>query len=535
MKDESWMPGRGVDASGGVSPDETAAGFAALRDGVAWGAGLPRSTLVARGPDAVRFIDGFTTAAVGAVARGAGVEGFFTDARGWVICLANILRTDDGLRLDLPAGMAARLHGHLEHYHIRERVELADESAAWSHLVVAGPAAGSWLASHVDGPLPDEFLHHRAAMIAGVPVELVRIDSYGPTGFLLGLAATDLAKLSAWFEADATVVPAAAAVWRAARIEAGLPDVEDITEKTLPQELCRDGRAISFTKGCYLGQETVARIDAVGHVNRRFVPVAIERPVVPPVAVEVGGEVAGMLTSICRSPTLGCGLGLGLLQGKLIDSGRPLSVSGRPARVVALPLEPPPRGTTSDTPDVVAAVADHAEGELLLKATRFDVIRVGESGGMRSREVIRHPGSVVIVPLVSREEVCLVEVVRVAVGATLLELPAGTLDRVESLEEAARRELAEETGYRAGRMNPLVSMWMSPGILRERMHVFVAEDLVPGPQALEPGEQIRIRPVGWVEALAMCLDGRIEDAKTIAALLMVEARRRMSGSHGDRG
>jgi ADP-ribose pyrophosphatase len=140
--------------------------------------------------------------------------------------------------------------------------------------------------------------------------------------------------------------------------------------------------------------------------------------------------------------------------------------------------------------------------------------------------VVRHPGSVVIVPLVSSQEVCLVEVVRVAVGRTLLELPAGTLDRVESLEEAARRELAEETGYRAGRIVPAGEMWMSPGILRERMHLFVAEDLIAGPQALEPGEQIRTRVVTWDEAIAMCLDGRIDDAKTIAGLLLTAARRR---------
>jgi len=69
-------------------------------------------------------------------------------------------------------------------------------------------------------------------------------------------------------------------------------------------------------------------------------------------------------------------------------------------------------------------------------------------------------------------------------------------------------------------------LWMSPGILRERMHLFVAEDLVPGEQALEPGEQIRTRVVAWEEAIAMCLDGRIEDAKTVAALLACDARRR---------
>jgi 8-oxo-dGTP pyrophosphatase MutT (NUDIX family) len=120
------------------------------------------------------------------------------------------------------------------------------------------------------------------------------------------------------------------------------------------------------------------------------------------------------------------------------------------------------------------------------------------------------------------------EVVRVAVGRTLLELPAGTLDRVESLEEAARRELGEETGYRAGRMTAAGSFWMSPGILRERMHLFVASDLVAGPQALEPGEQIRTRHVAWAEAVAMCLDGRIEDAKSVAGILLTDARRRLT-------
>jgi len=122
--------------------------------------------------------------------------------------------------------------------------------------------------------------------------------------------------------------------------------------------------------------------------------------------------------------------------------------------------------------------------------------------------------------------VCLVEVARVAVGETLLELPAGTLDRVESLESAAARELSEETGYRAGRIVAVGAFWMSPGILRERMHLFLADDLVPGPQELEPGEHIRPRVVRWRDAIGMCLDGSITDAKTIAGLLLVDARRR---------
>ena len=176
----------------------------------------------------------------------------------------------------------------------------------------------------------------------------------------------------------------------------------------------------------------------------------------------------------------------------------------------------------------------HPDGEVsaadvLLVTRRFRVVRraePGPGGGGRVRDVIEHPGSVVVVPLLSPVEVCLVEVVRVAVGRTLLELPAGTLDRVESLEAAAARELAEETGYRSRRLTAAGGFWMSPGILRERMHLFVAEGLEPGPQALEPGEQIRVRVVRWEEAIAMCLDGAIDDAKTVAGLLLVDARRR---------
>jgi ADP-ribose pyrophosphatase len=168
--------------------------------------------------------------------------------------------------------------------------------------------------------------------------------------------------------------------------------------------------------------------------------------------------------------------------------------------------------------------------EILLETKRFTVVRMAEpctDGSIRQREVAIHPGSVVIVPLVSATEVCLIDVVRIAVGQTLLELPAGTLDRVESLAEAAARELAEETGYRAGRITAAGTFWMSPGILREQMHVFVAEDLEPGPQALEPGERITTRIVTWDEAVAMCLDGRIQDAKTVAALLLVSRRRQL--------
>ena len=166
--------------------------------------------------------------------------------------------------------------------------------------------------------------------------------------------------------------------------------------------------------------------------------------------------------------------------------------------------------------------------EELLKTRRFRVLRVQETcrdGSLRPREVIEHPGSVATVPLIDDDHVCLIEVFRRAVGRPLIEIPAGTLDRVESLVDAAARELAEETGYRAARLESLGDLWMSPGILCERMHLFLATGLTPGPQALEPGEQIEPRIVRWAEAVAMCRDGRIEDAKTVAAVLRADCQR----------
>jgi ADP-ribose pyrophosphatase len=166
--------------------------------------------------------------------------------------------------------------------------------------------------------------------------------------------------------------------------------------------------------------------------------------------------------------------------------------------------------------------------ELLLETKRFRVIRqhrLTPSGQTIARETIQHPGAVVIVPLLDDGRVCLLRNYRLAVNATLIELPAGTLEPGERAEITARRELAEETGYTAARLEPLACMLMSPGILDERMHVFVASDLAAGAPAREPEEEIETLLVSWDEALAMVEDGRIQDAKTIAALLLYDRRR----------
>ena len=163
-----------------------------------------------------------------------------------------------------------------------------------------------------------------------------------------------------------------------------------------------------------------------------------------------------------------------------------------------------------------------AADELLLETSRFRVVRRTEQlpdGKPHSREVVVHPGAVVILPLLDDGRVCLIRNQRIAVGQELIELPAGTIDPGEDPLETARRELVEETGYQAEHWQRLHEFWMSPGILNERMHLFLATGLQPGPAAPEAGEQIRTLLVPWAEALALVDSGQIRDGKTLAGLL----------------
>jgi ADP-ribose pyrophosphatase len=162
--------------------------------------------------------------------------------------------------------------------------------------------------------------------------------------------------------------------------------------------------------------------------------------------------------------------------------------------------------------------------DLALQAVRLADGRTAE------REVVLHRGAVALLVEVDADRLCLVRNERYAVGAMLLEVPAGTIDPGESPEETARRELTEETGYRARRVEPLGSWWVSPGVLSERMYLFRCTELEPGPPTHQPDERIEPFLTTWDEALAMVRDGRIDDAKTMLALLIGDRRRRAAGT-----
>jgi ADP-ribose pyrophosphatase len=146
-----------------------------------------------------------------------------------------------------------------------------------------------------------------------------------------------------------------------------------------------------------------------------------------------------------------------------------------------------------------------------------------DSGKRTRREVVVHPGAVVILPILEDGRIVLIRNRRYAIGAQyLLELPAGTLEKNEDPLNCAGRELLEETGYLAGRLAALGNFYSSPGILSEKLYAFAAYDLEKQAPALEEGEEIEVLSATLGEAVEMIREGRIHDGKTIATLLMYE-------------
>lgn len=142
------------------------------------------------------------------------------------------------------------------------------------------------------------------------------------------------------------------------------------------------------------------------------------------------------------------------------------------------------------------------------------------NGAQSTREVVDHDNAVVIVPVDSEDNVLLVRQYRYPVEATLLEAPAGIIEDSEDPDEAAQRELQEETGYASRSLTPMGGFWSSPGFCTEFMYAYLARDLVPSPLSPDDDEFIEVerQPISRIPQLIRL--GEIQDAKTIAALLM---------------
>jgi ADP-ribose pyrophosphatase len=150
---------------------------------------------------------------------------------------------------------------------------------------------------------------------------------------------------------------------------------------------------------------------------------------------------------------------------------------------------------------------------------RCDRVRLPD-GREATREVVGHPGAVAVVPVTAAGEVVLVRQYRYPIGQELLEVPAGKLDKGEAPEDCAYRELEEETGYRAGRMEHLATFYTAPGFTDEIMHLYLARDLSKTTQNTDGDEFISVEYYKPAQLKALLADKKIIDAKTIVGILM---------------
>lgn len=153
----------------------------------------------------------------------------------------------------------------------------------------------------------------------------------------------------------------------------------------------------------------------------------------------------------------------------------------------------------------------------------------GRGGGVIRREVVRHPGAVVVLPLTDDGRVVFIKNERVSVGKALYELPAGTLEPPESPEDCAKRELQEEAGYWAATWAPLGRFYTSPGLSDEQMWAFAATGLEEVGQKLEEDERLTVHPVAAGEAMEMMDTRELVDAKSMLTLLLAVRRGLIAG------
>ena len=285
----------------------------------------PLDTLMLRGKDAAVFLHNLCTADIKSLKAGQGCELFVTDVKGktlgygWAICTAQSDAESEFHLLTAPQ-QAAIVLAHMDKYHITEKVTLTDASDAWAHFSLVNlpsatlPSASSPLT--VAGSQLAQRYQHTEVSLGDVAARLLRTDYAGEPSYLLTVP-QDQAET---FAAELTQLGLQAGnetALESLRIAAGTPVFgRDITAANLPQEINRDALAISFKKGCYLGQETVARLDALGHVNKLLVQLESDSPLPAalPSPLTKDGKEVGQLTSAAWNYAQNKAVGLGVVR-----------------------------------------------------------------------------------------------------------------------------------------------------------------------------------------------------------------------------
>ncbi len=315
---------------------ESAAAYGALESGLAKLETAELACVRLVGEDALSWLQGQVTNDLRALEPGGRLSCCLTSPTGQCLAAMDVWALGDGLSITLPLAALPSLEDRVREMVILEDVVLDDLAGASRLLCIQGAQADAWLSSRLELPSSEA----GQAECEGVRIGLFhsRRTRYGGWDLWVPSHANALIEK---FETELPSVSAEA--YEPARLEAGIPLLgRDYTERTLPPELGPDfeARHISYTKGCYTGQEVLMRIYSRGHTNRTWRGILSESP------LRIGAKIshptredAGDITSAAYSPSLGW-IGAAMLRNEAAADGERVEVEGVPATVRAMPLRP---------------------------------------------------------------------------------------------------------------------------------------------------------------------------------------------------
>ncbi len=312
---------------------------------------LERGVISVRGGDRVRWLNGMISADVATLEAGPSASGCYAlllTPKGSIIADLHVLHGEEQLRLELEAAATLGVIARLERYVVADDVVLVDVSQQQARFAVEGPQAIALLSQaggpEVAGLQPDAWLPLR---LGGIPVDVAAWGTSGEPAYQLFVAGGEALALRALLrEASGGLglVEAGPEALELLRIEAGTPRLgAELDEDVLPAEARLTERAVSFTKGCFTGQEIVARIESRGQVKHLLVGLSFDSETAlpdPGTVLRDGDKEIGEVTSVCLSPRAGA-IGLGYVRRPLDEPGTELALDGGVARVAALPFIAP--------------------------------------------------------------------------------------------------------------------------------------------------------------------------------------------------
>jgi folate-binding protein YgfZ len=331
--------------------DSLSEDYAALRHGCGLVDLVGRSAvgrLALGGADRQRFLNGQVTCDVKSLAPGTGAYGFFTSPQGKILADVAVLVREEQIWLELPPSRAEEIAAHLRKYMIADRVEVRPLDD-FHLLTLIGPRAGEALQASGISDLPEAPWSQERAAGLGEEGIVVRQDGLGASAWTLWIAAGVSGGAGEWRErllglSGELVRPVGAEALDVLRAEAGIPRYGvDFGADNFPQETGLEERAVSYTKGCYLGQEVVARIHFRGGVHKGLAGLVFPAGP-PPLGAKLLYEEkeVGRVTTAVDSPALGRPIGLGVLHQRAMAPGTRLEIaeSGGQAEVHPLPFVP---------------------------------------------------------------------------------------------------------------------------------------------------------------------------------------------------